>query len=125
DRTNLGSGGVVSITCVIDNRTSRLLEHPTVSTTGFSDDDRGIVPEVAELVENTMNDLASEGENETYRMVERLRRRVSKLMHTHYRRCEVILPSIIRISGDVLVVYEAVIIATRLARIAYRADTMF
>src|SRR5699024_12746512 len=33
DRTNLGSGGVVSITCVIDNRTSRLLEHPSVATT--------------------------------------------------------------------------------------------
>ena len=81
DRTNLGTGGVVSITCVIDNRTSRLLEHPTVSTTGFSDDDRGIVPEVAEMVENTMNDLAAEGENDPFRMVQQIRRKVTAWCH--------------------------------------------
>lgn len=113
DRTNLGSGGVVSITCVIDNRTSRLLEHPSVATTGFSDDDRGIVPEVAELVENTMNDLASEGENDTYRMVQRLRRKVSKLMDSKYKREPVILPTIIATSGEVLVADEDDVKATR------------
>lgn len=100
DRTNLGAGGVVSITCVIDNRTSRLLERPTVATTGFSDDDRDIVPEVAELVENTMHDLAAEGENDTYRMVQKLRRKVSKLMDTKYKREPVILPTIVPTSGD-------------------------
>ena len=102
DRTNLGAGGVVSITCVIDNRTSRLLEHPTVSTTGFSDDDRGIVPEVAEMVENTMNDLAAEGENDTYRMVQKLRRKVSKLMDSKYKREPVILPTIVPTNSDIL-----------------------
>ncbi|MDN6273258.1 ribonuclease J [Corynebacterium casei] len=113
DRTNLGSGGVVSITCVIDNRTSRLLEHPTVSTTGFSDDDRGIIPEVAELVESTMNDLASEGENDTYRMVQRLRRKVSKLMDSQYKREPVILPTIIATSREVLVADDEDVKATR------------
>ena len=113
DRTNLGSGGVVSITCVIDNRTSRLLEHPTVSTTGFSDDDRGIIPEVAELVESTMNDLASEGENDTYRMVQRLRRKVSKLMDSQYKREPVILPTIIATSGEILVADDEDVKATR------------
>ena len=113
DRTNLGSGGVVSITCVIDNRTSRLLEHPSVATTGFSDDDRGIVPEVAEMVENTMNDLASEGENDTYRMVQRLRRKVSKLMDSKYKREPVILPTIIATSGEVLLADEDDVKATR------------
>ena len=113
DRTNLGSGGVVSISCVIDNRTSRLLEHPLVSTTGFSDDDRGIIPEVAELVENTMNDLAAEGENDTYRMVQRLRRKVSKLMDSKYKREPVILPTIIATSGEVLVADDDEVKATR------------
>ncbi|WP_295803409.1 ribonuclease J [uncultured Corynebacterium sp.] len=102
DRTNLGAGGVVSITCVIDNRTSRLLEHPTVSTTGFSDDDRGIVPEVAEMVENTMNDLAAEGENDTYRMVQKIRRKVAKLMSSKYKREPVILPTIVPTNSDIL-----------------------
>ncbi|MCQ9676119.1 ribonuclease J [Corynebacterium sp. BF-R-2] len=102
DRTNLGAGGVVSITCVIDNRTSRLLEHPTVSTTGFSDDDRGIVPEVAEMVENSMNDLAAEGENDTYRMVQKIRRKVAKLMSSKYKREPVILPTIVPTNSDIL-----------------------
>ena len=103
DRTNLGAGGVVSITCVIDNRTMRLMEHPTVATTGFSDDDRALVPEVAKLVENTMNDLAAEGENDTYRMVQKLRRKVSKLMESKYKREPVILPTIVpTASGNVV-----------------------
>ncbi|WP_083311896.1 ribonuclease J [Corynebacterium sp. HMSC078H07] len=102
DRTNLGAGGVVSITCVIDNRTSRLLEHPAVSTTGFSDDDRGIVPEVAEMVEDTMNDLAAEGENDTYRMVQKIRRKVAKLMSSKYKREPVILPTIVPTNSDIL-----------------------
>ena len=102
DRTNLGSGGVVSITCVTDNRTSRLLEHPAVSTTGVSEDDRKIIPQVAELVENTMNDLAAEGENDTYRMVQKLRRKVSKHLETKWKREPVILPTIVPTSGDTL-----------------------
>ena len=113
DRTNLGTGGVVSITCVIDNRTSRLLEHPTVSTTGFSDDDRGIVPEVAEMVENTMNDLAAEGENDTYRMVQKLRRKVSKLMDSKYKREPVILPTIVPTNSGPLVTDEEDVDASR------------
>ncbi|HDV6348991.1 TPA: ribonuclease J [Corynebacterium striatum] len=113
DRTNLGSGGVVSITCVIDNRTSRLLEHPAVSTTGFSDDDRGIVPEVAKLVESTMNDLAAEGENDTYRMVQKLRRKVSKLMDSKYKREPVILPTIIPTNSGPLLADDEEVEASR------------
>ncbi|GEB96877.1 ribonuclease J [Corynebacterium flavescens] len=103
DRTNLGAGGVVSITCVIDNRTMRLMEHPAISTTGFADDDRGVVPEVAEIVEHIMNDLAAEGENDTYRMVQKLRRKVSKLMDSKYKREPVILPTIVpTASGNIV-----------------------
>ena len=87
---------------MIDNRTSRLLEHPAVSTTGFSDDDRGIVPEVAEMVEDTMNDLAAEGENDTYRMVQKIRRKVAKLMSSKYKREPVILPTIVPTNSDIL-----------------------
>ena len=79
------------------------MEHPTVSTTGFSDDDRDVVPEVAKLVENTMNDLAAEGENDTYRMVQKLRRKVAKLMESKYKREPVILPTIVpTASGNVV-----------------------
>lgn len=106
DRTSLGAGGAVSITCIVDDVTGRLLESPRVSTTGFSDDDRGVVPEVTELVENTMNDLAGQGENDTYRMVQQLRRRVSRAIEQKWKREPVILPTVIgmnagnRVVGD-------------------------
>ncbi|WIM66816.1 ribonuclease J [Corynebacterium breve] len=100
DRTNLAAGGVVSITCVIDSRTGRLLESPQVSTTGFSEDDRGVTPEVAEIVENTMNDLAAEGENDPYRMVQQVRRKVSRTIEQKYKREPVILPTVVPMTSD-------------------------
>ncbi|QNE89734.1 ribonuclease J [Corynebacterium incognita] len=106
DRTNLGSGGVISVTCVIDNRTSRLLEKPKVETTGFKDDDRAIVPEIITLVDNTMVDLAAEGENDTYRMVQKLRRKVSRFVENKYKREPVILPTIIPMSSDSVVAHD-------------------
>lgn len=106
DRTNLGSGGVINVTCVIDNRTSRLLEKPKVETTGFKDDDRAIVPEIITLVDNTMVDLAAEGENDTYRMVQKLRRKVSRFVENKYKREPVILPTIIPMSSDGIVAHD-------------------
>ena len=100
DRTSLGSGGLISITAVIDNRTGRLMETPTVETKGFSDDDRAVTPEVRELVENVMNDLAAEGENNPYRMVQQLRRRVSRFVEQKWRREPMILPTVVPMSSD-------------------------
>ncbi|AWB84208.1 ribonuclease J [Corynebacterium liangguodongii] len=100
DRTSLASGGVVSITCVINDRTGRLLETPRVSTTGFSDDDRDFNKKVAEGVENVMNDLAAQGENDPYRMVQQLRRHVSKAIEQKYKREPVILPTVVPMAAD-------------------------
>ncbi|AWB81733.1 ribonuclease J [Corynebacterium yudongzhengii] len=100
DRTNLGAGGVISITCVIDDSSGRLLEAPRVSTTGFADDDRGVIPEVTELVESAMTDLAAQGENDTYRMVQQLRRRVSKEIEHKWKREPVILPTVVPMGGS-------------------------
>ena len=100
DRTNLAAGGVISITCVIDDRTGRLIEKPTVSTTGLVDDDRGVIPIITELVENTMSDLAAEGENDPYRMVQQLRRRISRTIEQKYKREPVILPTVVPMNAD-------------------------
>lgn len=101
DRTSLGSGGVVSITSVIDNRTGRLLESPKVQTKGYSDDAREVTAEVAELAESTMNDLAAQGENDPYRMVQQLRRRISRMVEQTWRREPMILPTVVPMSsGD-------------------------
>lgn len=100
DRTSLASGGVVSITCVIDDRTGRLLETPRVSTTGFSEDDRDFNKRVIEGVETVMGDLAAEGENDPYRMVQQLRRKVGRAIEQKYRREPVILPTVVPMAAD-------------------------
>lgn len=95
ERTELGEGGLIAITAVIDNRTGRLLERPTVQAKGFSDDAVAMMPEVTQLVENTMNDLAAEGENDPYRMVQNLRRKVSRYVEQTWRRKPMIMPTVI------------------------------
>ena len=113
DRTTLGSGGVVSVTAVINDSTGRLLETPKVATTGVAEDDRGQVRELVELAENTMNDLAAEGENDVYRMVQQLRRRMGKHITQKYQREPMILPTIIPIAADAGVVEDEDIEAAR------------
>ena len=100
DRTSMGEGGLISITVVIDNRTGRPLEHPAVQATGFSEDAVAMMPEVAELVENTMLELAGEGENDPYRMVRQLRRRVARFVEQKWRRKPMIIPTVVPMSSD-------------------------
>ena len=116
DRTSLASGGVVSITCVIDDRTGRLLEAPQVSTTGYSDDDRDFNKKVVEGVEAVMGDLAAEGENDAFRMVQQIRRKVSRAIEQNYKRQPVILPTVVPMSSDNHVATEDEIASTRESR---------
>lgn len=95
ERTSLGEGGLIAITAVIDNRTGRLLERPSVQAKGFSDDAVAMMPEVTELVETIMNDLAAEGENDPYRMVGQVRRRVSRFVEQKWRRKPMIMPTVV------------------------------
>ena len=113
DRTSLASGGVVSITCVIDDRTGRLLEVPRVSTTGFSEDDRDFNKQVIEGVQTVMGDLAAEGENDPYRMVQQLRRKVSRAIEQKYKREPVILPTVVPMAADNLPIDDDEVHASR------------
>ena len=113
DRSSLASGGVVSITCVIDDATGQLLEAPRVSTTGFSDDDRDFNKKVVEIVESVMGDLAAEGENDPYRMVQQLRRKLSCSIEQKYKREPVILPTVVPMAAENLPVDDEDIEATR------------
>lgn len=99
ERTSLGEGGLIAITAVIDNRTGRLVEHPRVEAKGFSEDAVAMMPAVAELVENTMNDLAASGENDPYRMVQQLRRKVSRYVEQTWRRKPMIMPTVFPVTS--------------------------
>ncbi|WP_293953141.1 ribonuclease J, partial [uncultured Corynebacterium sp.] len=113
DRTSLGEGGLISITCVIDNRTARLMESPRVETTGFSEDAKGMMAEVAELAETTMNDLAAEGENDPYRMVQQMRRKLSRFVEQKWKRQPVIMPTVIPMSAETVSINDAEVRASR------------
>ena len=116
ERSSLASGGVVSITCVIDDRTGRLLEIPQVSTTGYSDDDRDFNKKVIEGVEAVMGDLAAEGENDPFRMVQQIRRKVSRAIEQNYKRQPVILPTVVPMSSENHIATEDEIASTRESR---------
>ncbi|MEZ2121105.1 ribonuclease J [Corynebacterium sp. CCM 9203] len=100
DRTEMGEGGLISITVVIDNRTGRPLERPTVQAKGFSEDAKAMMPEITELVDNTMRQLAGEGENDPYRMVRQLRRKVSRFVEQKWRRKPMIIPTVVPMNSD-------------------------
>lgn len=112
ERTSLGEGGLIAITAVIDNRTGQLLERPKVEARGFSEDASAMMPKVSKLVESTMDDLAAEGENDPYRMVQHLRRKISRYVEQKWRRKPMIMPTVIPMASNV-VADEVDIRATR------------
>lgn len=116
DRTSMGEGGVISITVVIDNRTGRPLERPTVMAKGFSEDAVAMMPEVTELSENVMNDLAAEGENDPVRMAQQLRRRVGRFVEQKWRRKPMIMPTVVPMSSEVSAVDDETLRSTRPSR---------
>ncbi|AIL97112.1 ribonuclease J [Corynebacterium ureicelerivorans] len=116
ERSSLASGGVVSITCVIDDRTGRLLEVPQVSTTGYTDDDRDFNKKVVEGVEAVMGDLAAEGENDPFRMVQQIRRKVSRAIEQNYKRQPVILPTVVPMSSENYAASDEEVAANRESR---------
>lgn len=102
DRTAMAEGGMVSITVVIDNRTGRPLEAPSVQAKGFSDDARDMLKEITERVDNIMMDLAGEGENDPYRMAQAIRRRVGKLISDKWKRKPFIVPTVVPMSSEIV-----------------------
>ncbi|AZA09079.1 ribonuclease J [Corynebacterium pseudopelargi] len=113
ERASLGEGGLISITAVIDNRTGQLLEQPRVEAKGFSEDAVAMMPEISELAFNTMNDLAAEGENDPYRMVGQLRRRVSRYVEQTWRRKPMIMPTVIPMTATDVKANDQEIYASR------------
>lgn len=102
DRTAMSEGGLISITTVIDNRTGRPLEAPSVQAKGFSDDARDMLKEIQEKVDNVMIDLAGEGENDPYRMAQAIRRKVGKLISDKWNRKPMIVPTVVPMSSEIV-----------------------
>ncbi|AWT26020.1 Ribonuclease J [Corynebacterium provencense] len=102
DRTAMSEGGLISVTVVIDNRSGRPLEDPQVVAKGFSDDSKSMMKQVAEVVDNTMLDLAGQGENDPYRMAQALRRKVARFVKDKWKREPLIVPTIVPMTSEVV-----------------------
>lgn len=100
DRAELSSGGLITVTAVIDNRTGRPLEKPRAQARGFSDDVKEVLAEVEKIVDDTMFDLAGSGENNPYRMAQEVRRRAEKHISSKWRREPMIVPTIVPMSSE-------------------------
>lgn len=100
DRTEMSEGGLIAVTAVIDNRTGRPLERPKAQARGFSDDTKELVADVEKQVDDIMYDLAGSGENNPYRMVQEVRRRVEKAINAKWRRSPMIVPTIVPMSSE-------------------------
>lgn len=102
DRTAMSEGGLISVTVVIDNRSGRPLEDPQVVAKGFSDSAREMMKQVTEVVDNTMLDLAGEGENDPYRMAQALRRKISKFVKDKWKREPLVVPTVVPMTSEVV-----------------------
>ena len=100
ERGEMGEGGLVNVTVVIDNRTGRPINKATVSTRGFSDDAKRMVPDIEEIVDNVMLDQAGTGENNPYRMAQEVRRKVSRFVQDKWKRSPMVIPTIVPILVD-------------------------
>lgn len=102
DRTALSEGGLLSITVVIDNRTGRPLEVPTVQAKGFSDDASEMLTEISKKVDDIMFSLAGEGETDPYRMAQAIRNKVSKMVLDKWKRRPFIVPTVVPMSSEIV-----------------------
>lgn len=100
DRTQMGEGGVIAVTVVMDNRTGRTLEKPRVVASGFSDESREMMREVEDLVDNTMLDLSGSGENDPYRMAQQIKRRIIKFVGEKWRRKPFVVPTVVPMNSN-------------------------
>lgn len=94
DRTALGEDGFIVATVVVDPRTGRPVSKPQIIGKGFTDEPGALAP-VVELVENTLWDLAGEGETDPYRIAQAVRRTVGRWVSDKWRRKPMIVPTVI------------------------------
>lgn len=94
DRVTLGEGGFIAATVVVDPRTGRLVGKPQITGKGFTDEPGALAP-VNEIVENTLLDLAGQGENDPYRIAQAIRRAVGRWVANKWRRRPMIIPTVV------------------------------
>ncbi|PXW33593.1 UNVERIFIED_CONTAM: ribonuclease J [Williamsia faeni] len=97
ERLVLGEGGFIAIAVVIDADTGRAVGPPEVSGRGFSDD-TGALKDAANLVDQSLEQMANEGVTDTHQIAQTIRRVVGRWVAEKYRRRPMIIPTVMTVS---------------------------
>ncbi|QKT07499.1 ribonuclease J [Gordonia sp. X0973] len=97
ERLVLGEGGFIAITVAVDATTGKPVSAPEVSGRGFSDDPDAL-KEAAEVVNNALDVLSSEGVTDAHAAAQTIRRAVGRWVAEKYRRRPMIVPTVIEVN---------------------------
>jgi ribonuclease J len=94
DRRILGEEGFVSIICVVEAQTGRLIVGPEVHARGFAEDD-AVFDSVKPKIAAALAEAAGSGVRDPHALSQVVRRTVGRWVNTSYRRRPMIVPLVI------------------------------
>jgi ribonuclease J len=94
DRRILGEEGFISIICVVEAQTGRLIVEPEVHARGFAEDD-AVFDAVKPKIAAALAEAATNGVRDTHALSQIVRRTVGRWVNTSYRRRPMIVPLVI------------------------------
>jgi ribonuclease J len=94
DRRILGEEGFISIICVVEAQTGRLIVEPEVHARGFAEDD-SVFDAVKPKIAAALAEAAANGVRDSHALSQIVRRTVGRWVNTSYRRRPMIVPLVI------------------------------
>jgi ribonuclease J len=94
DRRILGEEGFISIICVVEAQTGRLVVGPEIHARGFAEDD-AVFDAVKPKIAAALAEAATNGVRDSHALSQIVRRTVGRWVNTSYRRRPMIVPLVI------------------------------
>ena len=94
DRRVLSEEGLISIICVIDRETGKLIVGPEISSRGFAEDD-AVFESVKPKIVAALKEASGNGVRDTHALSQVVRRTVGRWVNTAHRRRPMIVPMVI------------------------------
>ena len=94
DRKILGEEGFISVVCVVNLHSGKLVSGPDIHARGFADDDSVfdvIRPELVQVIEKALAD----GVEDTFQLQQQVRRTLGRWVNNNFRRRPMILPIVV------------------------------
>ena len=94
DRKILGEEGFISVVCVVNLHSGKLVSGPDIHARGFADDDSVfdvIRPELVQVIEKALAD----GVEDTFQLQQQVRRSLGRWVNNNFRRRPMILPIVV------------------------------